>query len=142
MTRKYYKSYNKYMNKYMKGRYKKRRAQVIEKLGGCCAVCKTTEELQIDHIDRATKEYNVAHIFSANEEKFWNEISKCQLLCKKCHKEKTDRENVSLGIKKEHDHGTINMYITDKCRCDLCKKANKDYMQQYRKKLNTRYTDE
>lgn len=121
----------------MQRRYRKRREQVIEKLGGCCAVCKTTEDLEIDHIDRATKEYNVAHIFSANEEKFWKEIAKCQLLCKKCHKEKTERENIELGLTtKEHEHGTINKYITEKCRCPLCKKANQEYMRQYRKKKN------
>jgi len=128
------------MNGYMKRRYRKRRAQVILKLGGCCAVCGTIEELEIDHIDRATKTYNVAHIFSANEEKFWAEIAKCQLLCKKCHKEKTDRENIALGLKKDHEHGTINMYITDKCRCDLCKAANKAYMQSYRAKEKARWT--
>jgi hypothetical protein len=120
----------------MKRRYQKRREQVIEKLGGCCANCKTTENLEIDHIDRATKEYNVAHIFSASEEKFWKEISKCQLLCKKCHKEKTERENIALGLTKEHEHGTINKYITDKCRCPLCKKANQEYMRAYRNKNN------
>ena len=128
------------MNKYMQRRYRKRRAQVILKLGGCCAVCGTTEDLEIDHIDRATKTYNVAHIFSANEEKFWAEISKCQLLCEKCHKEKTNRENIELGLKKDHEHGTINMYITDKCRCDLCKAANKAYMQSYRAKEKARWT--
>ena len=128
------------MNLYMQRRYRKRREQVIIKLGGCCSVCGTTENLEIDHIDRSTKTYNVAHIFSAREEKFWAEIEKCQLLCKQCHRDKTDKENEALGFKKEHEHGTINGYITDKCRCDLCKAANKAYMQAWRAKEKARWT--
>jgi hypothetical protein len=33
-----------------------------------------------------------------------------------------------------YEHGTISRYTAKKCRCDLCKAANRKYMQDYKAK--------
>ena len=92
-----YKDYNNKMNSYMKNRWERRRGAAIEKLGGVCVLCGTNKFLEFDHIDRSTKTMTVARASSRNEEFFWNEVMKCQLLCKPCHLEKTARD-----FRKEH----------------------------------------
>lgn len=53
-----------------------------------CSNCNSQENLELDHIDPALK---VCHkIWSWNEKRRLNELSKCQVLCKKCHREKTN----------------------------------------------------
>lgn len=34
-------------------------------------------------------------------------------------------------------HGTISMYVSRKCRCDLCKDANSRYMQENRHRFKS-----
>ena len=64
-----------------------RRERGIESLGGKCAQCGATDDLEIDHIDPATK---VSHrIFSWSWARIESELSKCQLLCVPCHFQKT-----------------------------------------------------
>lgn len=81
--------YNEYLRLYMIERYKRRRAEAIAKLGGKCAECDSTEELQFDHKDRDTKFKTIARMWSYSEERFWKEIVKCQLLCGEHHHQKT-----------------------------------------------------
>jgi 5-methylcytosine-specific restriction endonuclease McrA len=138
MVRKNWKNYNKYMKGYMKGVYYRRKQEVFEKLGGKCVSCGACDDLQLDHIDPKTKLYNISHIYSMSEKIFWAEVAKCQLLCSKCHKEKTIRD---FDRKPDPEHGTHQCYIRKKCRCDLCKKANRDYMKAYRAKEKERYED-
>jgi hypothetical protein len=67
--------------------YAARRAKGIESLGGKCVQCGTTEDLEIDHIDPATK---VSHrIFSWSWARIEIELKKCQLLCMPHHLDKT-----------------------------------------------------
>lgn len=93
-----YKNYNVDMNTYMKLRWERRRALAIEKLGGSCVSCGSDELLEFDHIDPDTKLMTIARASSRNEEFFWSEVAKCQLLCKPCHIIKTndDRKNVQV----------------------------------------------
>lgn len=84
-----YADYNSAMNVYMKARWVQRRAAAIDYLGGACAYCGAVEDLEFDHIDRATKLTTIARASSFSESRFWTEVRKCQLLCKVCHKEKT-----------------------------------------------------
>lgn len=92
-----YKNYNEDMNNYMKKRWEKRRLAAIEHLGGVCVRCGTTQFLEFDHIDRKTKIMTVARAASRNENFFWTEVNKCQLLCHPCHLEKTAED-----FRKEH----------------------------------------
>ncbi len=58
-------------------------------LGGKCVWCGTTENLEFDHIDDSKKEHNVGNAVRNTREVFWNEVSKCQLLCVSCHNKRT-----------------------------------------------------
>ena len=93
--------YNAYMNNYMKQRWVKRRLSAIRSLGGACHKCGNTnvDDLDFDHIDPSTKTMAVAEASSLSNERFQEEVSKCQLLCRAtCHLEKSVDEG-SLGDK-------------------------------------------
>ena len=75
---------NSYMKNYMLARYHKRMSEARNKLGGKCFKCNSIEDLQLDHINPQTKNFTVAHLWNSKKEVFDLEISKCQLLCKKC----------------------------------------------------------
>lgn len=112
---------------YHKARYHRRCEIAKERLGGCCAICDSQNDLQFDHIDPSTKEYTVTQKWFLPLEQWFLEIDKCQLLCEKHHLEKTSRESQT------RTHGTISMYRWEKCRCDLCVKANSIYSAKYSK---------
>lgn len=56
-----------------------------------CVECGSTDRLELDHIDRTTKISN--RIWSWREDRRLAEISKCQILCHDCHKEKSSLES-------------------------------------------------
>jgi hypothetical protein len=118
------------MKDYMLARYYKRMSEAKTKLGGKCFKCRSTDNLQLDHIDPKTKNFTVAKLWNSKKEVFDSEINKCQLLCQKCHEEKTllDMGKASAKI----THGTISSYRY--CKCDKCKKAKSEYMKVFRKK--------
>ena len=73
----------------------KRRKILIERLGGKCVKCGSTENHQFDHIDPKTKKdrtYCVSTMLTRSMERLIVEADKCQLLCSKCHLEKTYTE--------------------------------------------------
>lgn len=86
-----------------------------------CCKCGTTENLELDHIDRTQK---VTHrIWSWSKEKRDVEIAKCQILCHDCHVEKS----IEFDWKKPV-HGSVEMYRKYKCRCFPCiARARKRY---------------
>jgi hypothetical protein len=62
-------------------------------LGGKCCKCSAVENLQFDHIDRATKSFNIAEkLNSKSYDVLLQEVKKCQLLCHPCHKLKSAKE--------------------------------------------------
>ena len=70
--------------------YPERKALYIAKLGGVCVSCGSAENLEFDHIDRSTKSFTFTDkIATMSIEKLDVEAEKLQLLCNKCHKEKT-----------------------------------------------------
>ena len=84
-----------------------------------CAVCGSKESLELDHIDPSKK---VSHnIWSWNEERRLLEISKCQVLCKIHHLEKTRSE-----LLRPITHG--NSGYDRKCRCGICRAAHSNRM--------------
>lgn len=119
-------------NEYLKKRYHKIRLEAINLLGGKCVKCGSKELLEFDHIDPSSKTINVSKILSMSLKDFWNEVSKCQLLCKACHLLKTITERghkVAKGA-----HGTESSYRH--CKCILCKEAHRNYYKEYEKKYN------
>jgi 5-methylcytosine-specific restriction endonuclease McrA len=75
-------------------RYNTRRDAALVALGGKCAKCGSTEDLEFDHVDPASKKYEVSTMFSKySAAKIAEELEKCQLLCKPHHQEKTKSEN-------------------------------------------------
>ena len=58
-------------------------------LGGKCAWCGITKNLEFDHIDDSKKEHNVGNAVRNTKDVFWNEVGKCQLLCVNCHNRRT-----------------------------------------------------
>jgi 5-methylcytosine-specific restriction endonuclease McrA len=92
-----YKEYNKSMNIYMKERWLKRKQKAIDYLGGKCIRCSSKDFLEFDHIDPSSKIMTIARASSRNEEFFWIEVNKCQLLCVPCHLEKS-AEDIRNGV--------------------------------------------
>ena len=114
---------------YDKVRYDKRRAAIIEKLGGACVRCGATDHLEIDHIDRQVKAFEVsASARSMRPDKLWAEVSKCQLLCTNCH----DLKSTLEAGKQPMAHGTINSYTNGGCRCSACCTAHTEHHRAWR----------
>ena len=113
-------------------RYRERRAYSIAKLGGKCVRCGATKNLQLDHIDKYLKSFNITAYWSYSLEKYDVELAKCQLLCKSCHKEKSNEEKDfgALGYGYTH-HGTASMY-RESCRCNACRLAYNEEARKYR----------
>ena len=102
---------------------------MISYLGGKCVLCQSENSLQFDHIDHTTKSFDISKNWSTNWERLEQELSKCQLLCSACHKEKTKEEKSWTKIwttQPRQKHGTVWSYAKYKCRCDLCKKAKRE----------------
>lgn len=116
-------TYNEYQRAYQLDRYHRRKREAIAFLGGECVECGSAEQLEIDHIDRALKSFNISNLWGIKEEKFYEELRKCQLLCHFHHTEKTRKENsVSHG---EGLSGKRN------CPCVPCKQRKAEYMAIY-----------
>ena len=112
----------------MLDRYRRRRVIAIGRLGGKCTKCGSVENLQFDHIEPAEKSFTITKMWSVSEERFTAELEKCQLLCVTCHQDKT---NEQLGRKRaKGTHGTLSSYRY--CKCDMCKKAAREYSRVYR----------
>lgn len=134
MPRKNKEGYNRYMKEYMLRRYHARRREAFERLGNRCAECGGTGGLEIDHIDPSLKSFPVSKMWSVREEVFWEEVEKCQLLCREHHVAKTIRDR---GFNSRDQHGTYVCYRHGKCRCDKCRKASRDQSRRCREKKRT-----
>ena len=122
------------MKEYMKQRRVKRRNQMIEKLGGKCVRCSSTERLEFNHRDPREKQFDILKIWDSSWEKIYAELDKCELLCHDCHLDHT-AESWANGIHvpwnkvidRQFFHGTARMYHEKACRCKNCKYAKKLY---------------
>ena len=96
----------------------KKRSAYFE--GKSCAVCGSTESLELDHIDPSQKKYNPAAIWGmsdTNPNKI-AELAKCQVLCLVHHKEKTKQWHEA-----NRNHG--RSWYAYGCRCDICVEAQR-----------------
>ena len=125
---------NEYMQQYMLERYHRRRNEAISKLGGKCVQCSERGNLDIDHIDPHTKSFTLAQCGSASEERWQDELQKCQLLCKPCHRNKTLKDRGQKSAREVH--GTLSSYRY--CKCELCKAAKSEHNRKYKLKSKGR----
>jgi hypothetical protein len=109
--------------------YYRRMANCIAWLGGRCVVCGATVDLQIDHVDRSTKAFDIGTWWSLRWTTIVEELRKCQCLCRKHHQEKTLRE-----LTGPREHGTWAAWRRAKCRCQVCR----DFFNAYRRELRAR----
>lgn len=122
--------YNAYMRIYHIKRYRRLRNEALIFLGGKCTKCGSLNKLELDHIDRETKSIEVSQMLNVSLKKFWNEVKKCQILCRPCHIEKTILER---GYKiAKGTHGTLSSYRY--CKCEICKKVHNAYCLQWKRK--------
>lgn len=121
------------MAAYMKARYEQRRASAVAALGGHCARCPETDDLQFDHIDPSTKTMTIAKMWSASETRFQAELRKCQLLCVPHHLEKTLAERGLNDVKAQGAHGTESAArYCGPPRCEDCKRAHREHVAKWR----------
>jgi hypothetical protein len=110
------------MREYMAERYAARRQMALDFLDNRCAVCGTANELEIDHIDRATKSIDIAKVILSTDEKLFAELVKCQALCKPHHLAKT-REETGVphggGVRGKRD-----------CKCEPCRILARKYVRE------------
>lgn len=130
-------AYNEYHRVYQLERYHRRRAEAIRKLGGKCAICGSEDNLEIDHIDYHTKSFNLAKMWSANEVDFQNEISKCQVLCRTHHMEKSVEEISEMRGGCPHGK-SYTMAFKLRCECDLCQGYRDEFNRLRREKRRQR----
>lgn len=103
-------------------RYRERRRYSIEKLGGKCVRCGSTKRLELDHIIKADKSFNITQFWSISLERYDEELAKCQLLCHNCHVQKSfESRDWGKGYGAT-THGSSSMYKLG-CRCRECKDA-------------------
>lgn len=96
--------------------------------GKKCANCNSKENLELDHKDPKTK---VDHkVWSWSETRRLAELAKCQVLCRKCHRAKTEADAYL-----KPPHGTVARYVSHrwKCNCQLCRNAYAAARRVYRK---------
>lgn len=99
--------------------------------GKRCTACGATKELELDHIDPATKAHH--GIWSWSADRRAAEILKCQVLCRECHILKTLNDNGLAPV----DHGSQKMYARG-CRCTPCKAAHAKHARDYRARVKAR----
>jgi 5-methylcytosine-specific restriction endonuclease McrA len=110
-------------SEYQKNWMKKRRLSWFLK-NGPCVTCGSIDSLEVDHVDPAIK---IDHkVWSWSKIRRDEELKKCQVLCKKCHLEKT-----KVFIKRPLIHGTKSGYSHYDCRCPDCKNAQKLYQKNW-----------
>lgn len=107
--------------KYQREWIKNRRFEWLAE-NGPCKQCGSSFELEVDHIDPKDK---VTHrIWSWSKERRLEELKKCQVLCQKCHAQKSLKDFGKIPAKGRH--GVYGMYSWYGCRCKLCKGAARE----------------
>jgi hypothetical protein len=76
---------------------------LIQKLGGKCSKCGSTEHLEFDHISPNDKSFNISKLLNRSKQETDIELQKCQLLCHNCHLEKS-RKDISIQNSGEHNY--------------------------------------
>src|SRR3990167_1281726 len=112
---------------YQRKQRRERRKMLIKLLGNVCVKCGSNNKLEFDHKNRKLKKFTIAVILSSKMSKLMKEVKKCQLLCKKCHINKSIIERKD----KIAVHGSMGMYSNHGCRCIKCKNVCSRYYKKY-----------
>lgn len=97
-----------------------------------CVKCGSIEKLELDHINPEEK---ISHnIWSWSKERREVELKKCQILCNKCHEEKTNKPRRKLT-----DEEITIIRKSDESHRKLGKKFNIHYTQIYKIKKKIVY---
>lgn len=87
-------------------------------------MCGTRKNVEVDHVDRSTKTMTFVRMTAVKYETFIDELSKCQLLCKRHHIEKTSTEqSVPHGGGKTGKKG---------CYCVKCAPLKREYNRAFK----------
>lgn len=124
-----------YMRDYMRERKRRKRKEIEERLGGKCSRCGAKGPFHLDHIDKKKKTMRASDLHSVNDQRFEQEMKNLQLLCEKCHRDKT-KESWDFSTPKPR-HGTYWNYRKHGCRCPKCVKAYKEKQKEWRDKRKT-----
>jgi hypothetical protein len=111
------------VTEYMRVRRANRRDTLRAMLGGKCAECGATDELEFDHIDPATKLFTIGTRLDGRWRALLDEVAKCQLLCRPHHEA---RSLTQLSV--EHGGGASGK---KNCPCAPCKARKAEYMHAY-----------
>lgn len=127
--------YNAYQRVYQLNKYRERKALAFAILGDKCVLCGSAESLEVDHIDPSTKLFDVSKMWGVKESTFLAELAKCQVLCKKCHVQKTIVDNGKIPHANRHGH--ISMVRYCKPICEECRvERNRIHSEWKRRKRN------
>jgi 5-methylcytosine-specific restriction endonuclease McrA len=105
-------------------RYYAIRAALINSMGSKCVDCSSTENLEFDHVNKDVKSFDVSKNLFRPMPVLNEELTKCVLRCRVCHKRKSDAE-------KSVEHGGGRSGKRN-CKCELCKKRKAEYMKIYK----------
>jgi len=100
----------------------------VEKFGGKCRICGSTDELEFDHVYHWEKEIPVGQLWSRRSEVIEAELAKCQLLCSPCH-------NLATALDRGYGQHGIEQRYKEGCRCRPCRDAQAAKMRRYRAKV-------
>lgn len=114
---------------YQKKRYEREKNELIATLGGKCACCGTTNNLQFDHINPEEKSFAITA--GLHSSRLHDEISKCQLLCKRCHLKKTRGDN---GWKLYDELEGLSGEERRRERMRIWRKNNPDKVKKYKRR--------
>lgn len=104
-----------------------RKQRAIALLGARCVRCGSAEDLEIDHIDPMTKDpilrspkLRQGFPWTWSWQRITAELSKCQILCRGCHRRKT---NAEIGRRYcSHGHDTYATGRDSQHRCIACRR--------------------
>jgi 5-methylcytosine-specific restriction endonuclease McrA len=101
------------MRVYMQERRARIRAEMVARLGGHCAWCPSTDDLQFDHKDPTTKLFAIASGLDRPRGVLLAEVDKCQLLCGPHHVEKTADDEPYPNRARGERHGQAKLTAID-----------------------------